>query len=364
MPQPDDATTDRRSDPRDRVPRVLVTGAGGPAAIAFLRAVGDGSADLFAADIDPYAAGLYLVPEARRVLLPRGDDSGFAGGLLAVCADERIDLVVPTVDVELLPIARVRRRLEVAGTRAVLASIETLVVSLDKWRLVSVCRDAVAVPATTLMDGRSNVPFEPPFVVKPRVGSGSRGVRLVEDPAELASLPGDGSMIAQAYLPGEEYSLDVLARSDGHVVTVVPRVRLKVDSGVSVAGRTVHDPELETFGMRVAARINLTTVANVQCRRDAYGRPVLLEVNPRFSGAMPLTVASGVNMPALALADALGLPVPDTIAFRETAMVRFLEDRFPPVEEMDALARGRGGLQRLGTDAAATMESAMAVGER
>ena len=54
----------------------------------------------------------------------------------------------------------------------------------------------------------------------------------------------------QEHLPGPEYSLDVLARADGHVAAVVPRERLKVDSGIAVTGRTLHDEALETLRAR------------------------------------------------------------------------------------------------------------------
>ena len=168
----------------------------------------------------------------------------------------------------------------------------------------------------------------------------------MERPGDLAGIPRDGSMIAQAHLPGEEYSLDVLARADGRAVAVVPRVRLKVDSGVSVAGRTVRDPELEAFGRRVAARIGLTSVANVQCRRDERGRPALLEVNPRLSGAMPLTVAAGVNMPSLLLGE-------DHVPYHEVAMVRFLDDRTFPVEEMRRLEAAASAVTGSGSGVAA-----------
>ena len=110
----------------------------------------------------------------------------------------------------------------------------------------------------------------------------------------------------QEHLPGPEYSLDVLARADGHVAAVVPRERMKVDSGIAVTGRTLHDEALEEFGREVAAAIGLTRVANVQVKGAAGGEPALLEVNARFPGTMPLTVASGVDMPGLAIGEALG----------------------------------------------------------
>jgi len=70
-------------------------------------------------------------------------------------------------------------------------------------------------------------------------------------------------------------------------------------------------------------------VANVQVKEDADGEPALLEVNPRFPGTMPLTVASGVDMPRLAIGEALGTPVPDgPLAFDDIAMVRYFEERF------------------------------------
>ena len=141
------------------------------------------------------------------------------------------------------------------------------------------------VPATVVADAA----FDPaavalPVIVKPRSGSGSRGIRLVDRVEELEALERDGTLLVQEHLPGPEYSLDVLARADGHVVAVVPRERLKVDSGIAVTGRTLHDERSSTFARTVAVLIGLTTVANVQVKVDAAGEPALLEVNARFPG--------------------------------------------------------------------------------
>jgi len=127
-------------------------------------------------------------------------------------------------------------------------------------------------------------------------------------------------------LPGEEYSVDVIADADGHVVAAVPRVRSRVDSGVSIAGRTLRDPELEGAAAAVARAIGLVGVANVQLRRDREGRPALLEVNPRFPGSLPLTIAAGVDIASLVVDLFLGRPLPASVEFREVASVRFLED--------------------------------------
>ena len=89
--------------------------------------------------------------------------------------------------------------------------------------------------------------------------------------AELAALDHAPGLLVQEFLPGEEFSIDVLAGADGHVIASVPRLRARVDSGVSVGGRTVHDPELESFGRAVAEATGITYVANVQCQARRGG---------------------------------------------------------------------------------------------
>jgi len=45
-------------------------------------------------------------------------------------------------------------------------------------------------------------------------------------------------------------------------------------------------------------------------------------------GTLGLTIASGVDMPRIALAALLGRPVPASLDFCERAVVRFLDERF------------------------------------
>ena len=95
--------------------RVLLTGAGGAAAVSFIKAVADERFVIHAADMDPNAAGLYLVPAAQRHRLLAGADPHFVAHLLDLCRRHAIDVLVPTVDSELLGVAQARRRFRVGG---------------------------------------------------------------------------------------------------------------------------------------------------------------------------------------------------------------------------------------------------------
>ena len=319
--------------------RTVVTGAGGPSAVSFMRAVSPDRVALFAADVDPYAAGLYLVPSDRRWIVPRGDDPAFVDDLLDRCATARIDVVVPTVDTELLVLARRRDEFAAQGVRLLLANEDTLALCLDKAVLLARCADVCPIPRWSILDGefeRSAWPY--PFLVKPRSGAGGRGVHLLTCDAEFALCSRTGELLAQEYLPGREYSVDVLSDLEQRVRAVVPRSRLKIDSGIAVAGRTVHDVALRAAATAVARCIGLTFVGNIQFREDAAGMPKLLEVNARFPGTMPLTVRSGVNMPQLALDLVLGEEIPaDCGQYCDVAMVRTWQDHFITTSELASM---------------------------
>lgn len=328
--------------------RVLVTGVGGAAGVAVLRALRDDtSVRLFGADIDPYAAGLYLVAGPDRWLAPEGAAADFTGRVLAYCRRQRIDVLIPTVDEELIALADGRDAFADSGVRIALTGAAALRCALDKFSLAQRCAPTVPTPRTELLNHDVDPDsWEYPVIVKPRRGRGSRGIRTVPTAARLRERIPDEGFLVQEFLPGAEYSVDVLADLAGRVVAAVPRARLRVDSGVSVAGQTLHDPELDALARAVFRAVGLTLVANVQCRRDRAGRAVLLEVNPRFPGALPLTIASGVQMPRLCLDAVLGEELPAQVPFTDRIMVRFLEERFIEAHELARLtgeAAGAGG---------------------
>lgn len=306
--------------------RVLVTGAGGAAGVAVIRSLlHRADVTVFAADMDGWAAGIYLVPAEQRRLVEPGRADGFIPGLARIVAEDRIDVVISTVDVELAALAD--RRDELAPAVLAAPAADTLAACLDKLALAERCAATGHAPRTVLAGpDAAAIDWEFPVFAKPRSGAGGRGIRMVPDRAALDALPIDDGLIVQDLLPGDEYSVDVIADANGHVVAAVPRTRERVDSGVAIAGRTVHDPELEQTAADIARAIGLVGVANVQLRRDRAGRAKLLEVNPRFPGALPLTIAAGVDIPSLVVDLFTGAPLPSRIEFAERAIVRFLDD--------------------------------------
>ena len=71
--------------------------------------------------MDPWAAGLYLVPPQARTLVPAGAAPDFTDVLLARCRALGVHVVLPTVDAELRPLARPARRSRPHGIDLLLA---------------------------------------------------------------------------------------------------------------------------------------------------------------------------------------------------------------------------------------------------
>jgi len=320
--------------------RVLVTGAGGPSAISVWKSLRR-EHRLHMADMDACAAGLYLVPAEDRLLLPRGDDPRLADSVLAACVERGIDLLIPTVDAELVPLAQSRQRFEDAGVKLALAPLECLQQCRDKHALLDFLRAVVPVPASEpLTPEVAAAAVDFPKFVKPRIASGSRGATLIRTREDLAAVRHDGSCLLQEWLPGEEYSVDVYVSGAGRIVAAVPRLRMKTDSGIAVTARTVDDPEVTQAAITAALAIGLRYAANIQFKRGVDGVCKLLEINPRFPGTLPLTVAAGVDMPALLVVDMRGdaLP-PGPMPFRELMVARYWTEQFFDPAEWRQLER-------------------------
>ncbi|MGA0571285.1 ATP-grasp domain-containing protein [Variovorax sp. VNK109] len=319
--------------------KIMLTGAGGPAAISVWKSL-DAAHTLYMADMDARAPGLYLVPADRRLVVPRGDDASFPSAVLKACRERGIEALISTVDAELVPLALARTEFEDAGIRLPQASLETLRLCRDKLALLEHLKSVVPVPAyAVLTEATPALPAPFPWFAKPRGGSGSRDLTLIENADALNAVPRDGSMLIQEYMPGEEYSVDVFVRADGRCIAAVPRERMKTDSGIAITARTVHAADVIDVAVRAAQGAGIRGVANVQFRRAADGVFKLLEINPRFPGTLPLTAAAGVDIPKLLVDEIEGKPLPDTMMpFSELMSVRYLTEKFVDPQEWRDLA--------------------------
>ncbi len=275
--------------------RVLFTGGGGSGTEALWNQL-DGPHEVHFCDPDPRRISP-VVPDHRAHRIPMADDPSYFDAIVRLCREETIDVVVPGVDEELMPLAR--RRDELSPTVVLLPDTAFVETMLDKLSFTQALAGAGIRVPRTLPLGAAGRWSAFPAIVKPRHGRGSRGVSVVDDAEALAALR-DGlaeaadTFIVQELLHGEEYTVQVMVNGRGALRAVFP-VHVLAKRGVTISAVAA-----ENAGVRaVCEQIHEATAArgcyNVQGIIDEHGAFVPFELNPRVSTTVCLAVAAGLD---------------------------------------------------------------------
>jgi carbamoyl-phosphate synthase large subunit len=271
--------------------------------------------DVVVCDVNPASPAVHLADRAFEV--PLSDDPAYFDAILAICEACGIGLVVPTIDDEIPRFAAVRDRFASRSIVLAASPLETAVACTDKWETCRRLRAAGVAAAATWRPDELPAGIAFPLFVKPRSGRGSVQAFPARTAEELAFfLTYVSTPVVQEYLHGPEFTIDLLCDLAGRPLSVVPRERVVIRAGVIDRGRTVNDPALIDLALACAEVFTFAGPVNIQCR-IVDGRPVVFEINPRFSGGIPLTIAAGADFPAMLVDLALGRPVAAAIgAFR------------------------------------------------
>ncbi len=301
------------------------------------------------ADVGLKAPAMHVVDRVH--IVPPISSGTYIDVLLKLVRRAKIDLLVPSIDPDLPPLAAAAQAFAERGCRVLVSSPAVIGVCQDKILTYQMLRGAdIDTPRTWAWADvvkRSRHRF--PYFLKPRRGSAAVGNYVVHNVDELRTfgrrVP---DAIVQEFVRGVEHTLDVYCGFDGVPRCVVPRKRLEVRSGEVSKAVTVKDPAIMAVGARVAETLGeCRGVVTVQCmvtpwnRRlagpNTSGSPVpqrirVIEINPRFGGGAPLSIHAGADFPKWVLQAMLGRKPrirPD--AFKDdVAMLRYDQSVFIP----------------------------------
>jgi carbamoyl-phosphate synthase large subunit len=278
-------------------------------------------------DVNPLSPAVHVADRSYRV--PMATDEAYLTELLTIVESEGVQLVIPTIDDELPIIAAARDQFKKAGARVVCSPADTAAVCNDKYATCTTLREAGIAAAKTYLPAQLSEELPLPLFIKPRAGRGAVGAFPVRSYEELDFfLRYVENPIVQEYLDGPEFTIDVLCDFDGRPLSIVPRERVVIRSGVTDRGRTVQDSRLITIAETACAVMKFAGPINIQCRMR-HEQPVIFEINARFSGGIPLTIQAGADFPTMLLKLALGRRVDPSIgAFRDDLWMTSFEQSF------------------------------------
>lgn len=322
---------------------ILMTAAGspsGPALASCFRNVGERRIRIVGTDmksdptIEQYMDKCYYAPAAV--------DPTYVDCLLEICRKEHVDVILPGISDELLPLCNRKAEFEAIGTKVSVSNAHSIEVCINKRKFYDfLSENGIKTPeyrkVTTLEEFEKAVNDlgypDKKVCMKAVVSSGSRGVRIIdatrsradilfgEKPnslfttyedlrsilAEVESFP---EMMAMEYIPGREYSIDLVADS-GKILYICGRNSDVVNASIPMEGSLCKDEEAYALCEKIVDLLKIDGNADFDFKYDADGHAVLMEINPRQAATMAVFRAGGVNLLYLRVKQLLGEELPE-----------------------------------------------------
>lgn len=232
-------------------------------------------------------------------LLPRVTDLDYIPRLIDLCEKHDIKLVIPLIDTELQVLADHRNEFEKIGAFVLVSASEVIQIGNDK-RKTALFLESIGMKTPKLIDPYQAVNENYtcyPLMLKPFNGSSSIGVTKVNSVEELKFfLSYIQNPMLQELVTGQEYTVDVLMDFQGKACAAVPRLRIETRSGEVSKGMTVKDKQIMNAAKKVAEALpGAVGCITLQCFVTDLKEIVFIEINPRFGGGVPLSLAAGAH---------------------------------------------------------------------
>ncbi|MBF0216901.1 MAG: ATP-grasp domain-containing protein [Candidatus Omnitrophica bacterium] len=278
-------------------------------------------------DKDPLSASLYKSDGG--FVVPASTSPGFLRAIMDICEKKKIGLLVPARDGELMLFAENKALFQKRGVLVAVSDKEVIEKSGDKYAFHAFLSGiGLKTPRTGLLSDRARADIGFPMMLKPRYGSGSRGVRMLMGPADLSRVSTDpGGWILQEYIAGREFTVDVFSDIGRNVISVIPRERIEVVSGESYKARTVKSDDISSAAIRLVKKIRSFGQVTIQCIRNDSG-VYFIDMNPRPGGGSALSIKAGGDYPRFLIEQASGKRTVPILGNYEIGLVmlRYSED--------------------------------------
>jgi carbamoyl-phosphate synthase large subunit len=250
----------------------------------------------------------------RAFLVKPTTHPGYINELVSLVRKHQVDLIVPTVDLDLKQLARHRARFAKQRCHVLVSSPEVIDICQDKRKTFRFLKKHAFDTPATLSARVASTPAKRkclgpyPFYLKPWDGYAGRSNVLVHNRQELLfyarQIP---RAICQEYVEGTEYTCDVYVDRDMTVRCVVPRKRMEIRAGEVSKAQIDKDPVIIEKTAHLVETLGAGPgVVTVQLIKTRQGSHKFIEINPRFGGGAPLSIKAGANFPKWVLQELIG----------------------------------------------------------
>jgi carbamoyl-phosphate synthase large subunit len=253
-------------------------------------------------------------------------DSNYSETLKKICVENNVGLVIPTIDTELVILAKNRNDFEKHGINIIVSSVPFVKRCRNK-RESNLLFEELGIKTPKLQD-KQNLEF--PVFIKPFNGSLSSEIHLIRERSQLSEylLTNDKFMFME-YIDSnkfDEYTVDIYYDRGGNLKCLVPRKRIEVRGGEISKGITVKNILYEELKEKLSELKGARGCITAQFFLSKEGNNIYgIEINARFGGGYPLSYFAGAVYPEFLIQEYL---LNSSVSFHEEWKENLLMLRF------------------------------------
>ena len=293
--------------------RIALTGSGTATSTGFFKAIRMSHADtvdLIGLDMNPMNSCIPFVNLSVRV--PRLDDPSYSSYLADLCSKLEIDLLLPILDPEFITF---RTHKHLFASRIFLPEYSWRMT--DKFECDNIIQHAACQAPTTRTGATGKK-----LIWKPRFGAASAGIKIIMSAEDIPTEEG----LLQDYIDGQEHTVDFIAFG-GELCAGAQRTRIMTRGGVStIAKVSPLATDVRAQLERLIEYVHYEGPGCFQFIRDPGGTIYWTDLNPRVGGGTMLTVAAGLNIPAMFIDMLISNERPPPVEISECHVVRYFEE--------------------------------------
>lgn len=264
---------------------IIRTAVGSVGSVGFIKELKNNGVRVIGTDCDSSSVGFYFCDKSY--VVPNGQDINFVKEIIKIAKKEKADAIISAPEEELIPLSKRKQEIEKNGVLLLTPDYDSVKICADKKETAQFLK-RIGLRSPKIFKGTNSVVF--PCIIKPSFGRGGRDVFKVLNNTELEFYSKKvKDSIIQQFLEGQEYSIDVFSDLDGKPLSIVPRLRIKTESGISINSKTVFDKEIIDSCEKISKSLKIIGPACIQCIKNKNGI-YFLEVNLRFGGGSILSI--------------------------------------------------------------------------
>ncbi|MGJ7919524.1 ATP-grasp domain-containing protein [Neobacillus sp. LXY-4] len=245
--------------------------------------------EVIAVDCDSSAPALYLADKSE--IVPPITNPNYIKHIMQLCEKYKITAVLSLIDPELSLFAEHKEEFEKNNIKIIVSNREVVNICFDKYLTYKYLHeyDLPVVPTYKNINEiitdieRNWIKF--PIIVKPRNGSASIGISIINSVEELYAIWKDNNeLIMQPFIEGEEYGVDCYIDLINYKTTnIFCKRKIKMRAGETDKSVAVYNPMLFELIDKVIQVLNPIGPIDIDCFKTDGGF-IISEINPRFGG--------------------------------------------------------------------------------